>query len=234
MDIRVLVFNSGTFNRAELSKMSEQELWQLWEKDDDQAQVQMYYLDEFSCAFNDEEVSDQDWLYFVDYDNIKQDAGDGYSDTMQDKLSWLLQSHYNTFHADMIQRAMNDDSISAEDFIKGCVAIHTSERDTDDDEFTPAEFENVSESVVGRKVAFQYNGKRYEREVTEVCDIILGTWVGDLGFEQEGNDHSDSFLIHGDTTDKRVPLMQGLVVQYDSEDGSRHGYVREVEVLEAL
>ena len=72
MDIRVLVFNSGTFNRAELSKMSEQELWQLWEKDDDQAQVQMYYLDEFSCAFNDEEVSYQDWLYFVDYDNIKQ------------------------------------------------------------------------------------------------------------------------------------------------------------------
>ena len=72
MDIRVLVFNSGTFNRAELSKMSEQELWQLWEKDEDQAQVQMYYLDEFSCAFNDEEVSDQDWLYFVDYDNIKQ------------------------------------------------------------------------------------------------------------------------------------------------------------------
>ena len=73
MDIRVLVFNSGTFNRAELSKMSEQELWQLWEKDDDQAQVQMYYLDEFSCAFNDEEVSGQDWLYFVDYDNVKKE-----------------------------------------------------------------------------------------------------------------------------------------------------------------
>lgn len=73
MDIRVLVFNSGTFKRAELSKMSEQELWQLWEKDDDQAQVQMYYLDEFSCAFNDEEVSDQDWLYFVDYDNVKKE-----------------------------------------------------------------------------------------------------------------------------------------------------------------
>ena len=73
MDIRVLVFNSGTFHRAELSKMSEQELWQLWEKDDDQAQVQMYYLDEFSCAFNDEEVSDQDWLYFVDYDNVKKE-----------------------------------------------------------------------------------------------------------------------------------------------------------------
>lgn len=91
--------------------------------------------------------------------------------------------------------------------------------------------EQIQKSVVGRKVAFQYNGKRYEREVVEVCDIILGTWVGDLGFEQEDNDHSDSFLIHGNTTDKRVPLMQGLVVQYDSEDGSRHGYVREVEVL---
>ena len=88
-----------------------------------------------------------------------------------------------------------------------------------------------SSSVIGRKVAFQYNGKRYEREVTEVCDIIHGTWVGDLGFEQDNNSHSDSFLIHGNTTDKRVPLMQGLVVQYDSEDGNRHGYVREVEVL---
>ncbi len=70
-DIRVLVFNSGTFSRKELSKKSQAELWQLWEADDDQAQVQMYYPDEFSCAFNDEEVSDQDWLYFVDLDEIK-------------------------------------------------------------------------------------------------------------------------------------------------------------------
>lgn len=70
-DIRVLLFNSGTFRREELSKKSERELWQLWKADNDQAQVQMFYLDEFSCAFNDEEVSDQDWLYFVDLDNIK-------------------------------------------------------------------------------------------------------------------------------------------------------------------
>ena len=89
MDIRVLVFNSGTFNRAELSKMSEQELWQLWEKDDDQAQVQMYYLDEFSCAFNDEEVSDQDWLYFVDYDNIKQSDENPAKDTTAKRKVWL-------------------------------------------------------------------------------------------------------------------------------------------------
>ena len=62
---------------------------------------------------------------------------------MQEKLSWLLQSHYNLFHADMIQRALNDDTISFKDFILGCVAIHTSERDTDDCEFTPEEFKNI-------------------------------------------------------------------------------------------
>lgn len=62
---------------------------------------------------------------------------------MNDKLSWLLESHYNLFHADMIQRAMNDDSISLKDFIVGCVAIYTSERDTNDNEFTPIVFKNV-------------------------------------------------------------------------------------------
>ena len=62
---------------------------------------------------------------------------------MQEKLSWLLQSHYNLFHADLIQRAMTDTNVSIKDFILGCVAIHTSERDTDDDEFVPYEFENV-------------------------------------------------------------------------------------------
>ena len=62
---------------------------------------------------------------------------------MQEKLSWLLQSHYNLFHADLIQRAMTDTNVSIKDFILGCVAIHTSERDTDNDEFVPKEFENV-------------------------------------------------------------------------------------------
>ena len=91
----------------------------------------------FTEEYNDE-IYDLGWWCV-----LIRDEKNGYSDTMQDKLSWLLQSHYNTFHADMIQRGMNDDSISAEDFIKGCVAIHTSERDTNDDEFTPAEFQNV-------------------------------------------------------------------------------------------
>ena len=62
---------------------------------------------------------------------------------MSDKLSWLLESHYNLFHADMIKRALGDDTISLKDFIEGCVAIHMSEKDTEDDEFTPKEFKNV-------------------------------------------------------------------------------------------
>jgi hypothetical protein len=73
----------------------------------------------------------------------KEQENDGVSNEVVEKISWYLQTRHNMFHADMIQRAMFDDSISAEDFIKGCEAIHTSERDTDDDEFTPAEFENV-------------------------------------------------------------------------------------------
>lgn len=62
---------------------------------------------------------------------------------MEEKLSWLLESNYNLFHADMISRAIYDDNVSLKDFIVGCAAIHISERDTDDDEFTPKEFENV-------------------------------------------------------------------------------------------
>ena len=73
----------------------------------------------------------------------KEQENDGVSNEVVEKISRYLQTRHNMFHADMIQRAMFDDSISAEDFINGCVAIHASERDTDDDEFTPAEFENV-------------------------------------------------------------------------------------------
>ena len=73
MDIRALLFNSGTFNRADLNKKSEQELYNLWNASADKgdAQVIMYYLDEFSCAYNDEDVSPQDWLYFIDFDEVE-------------------------------------------------------------------------------------------------------------------------------------------------------------------
>lgn len=68
---------------------------------------------------------------------------EGYSNDSQGKLGWLLASHYNMFHADMISRALHDDSVTIQDFIHGCVSIVMAERDTDDDEFTPKEFENV-------------------------------------------------------------------------------------------
>lgn len=70
MEIVALVFNSGTFEREKLRKLDERELYKLWINDKN-AQVNMYFLDEFSEAFNNEEVSDQDWLFFVDLDNVK-------------------------------------------------------------------------------------------------------------------------------------------------------------------
>ena len=91
--------------------------------------------------------------------------------------------------------------------------------------------DNEGKCVVGRKVAFDYNGKHYEKEIVEICEVYWESWVGDLGYEEDGNDHSDSFLIHGNVDGEKNPLMQGLCIQYDSEDGSRHGYIQNVEVL---
>ena len=65
------------------------------------------------------------------------------SETTMEKLSWLLSSHYNMFHADMILRAAFDESISQTDFLRGCVDIHQSEKNDGSDEFTPVEFKNV-------------------------------------------------------------------------------------------
>lgn len=64
-------------------------------------------------------------------------------DKMEEKLKWLLETHYNLFHADMIFNAIFDDGVSCADFIRGCVDIHLSERDTDYDEFTPEVFKRV-------------------------------------------------------------------------------------------
>lgn len=60
-----------------------------------------------------------------------------------DKMKWLLESHYNLFHADMISRALYNASISLKDFILGCSGINVSERDGENDEFTPKEFANI-------------------------------------------------------------------------------------------
>lgn len=59
---------------------------------------------------------------------------------MDDKLSWLLENHYNLFHADLIKCAMYDNKISLLDFIDGCKAISKSEAETENDDFVPKEF----------------------------------------------------------------------------------------------
>ena len=92
----------------------------------------------------------------------------------------------------------------------------------------------MQDRVVGKQVAFTYNDKRIVRTISEIMDVIHETWCGDLGFENPDNSHSDSFIIHGNTDEKNLPLMQGLVVQYDSEDGSRHGYISDVEEIKDL
>jgi hypothetical protein len=61
---------------------------------------------------------------------------------MNEKIMWILESKYSLFHADLICRAMHDDSISLEDFINGCKKISESERD-DVDEFVPNEFKSL-------------------------------------------------------------------------------------------
>ena len=90
--------------------------------------------------------------------------------------------------------------------------------------------EEMKERVVGKKVSFNYNGKHMEKEVQEIVDVILGTWVGDLGFEDDNDSTSDSFLLHGNTDENNLPIMEGLVVQYDSADGIRHGYVNVISL----
>ena len=66
-----------------------------------------------------------------------------HEDIVVEKLSWFFEQYYNLFHADMICRAILDDSVSANDFINGVIAIGLVESDDDSDEFTPEEFINV-------------------------------------------------------------------------------------------
>lgn len=62
---------------------------------------------------------------------------------MNEKLNWLLNTHYSHFHAEMIQRAMCSDNVPCVDFIRGCVDIYISERDRKDNTFVPDVFKNV-------------------------------------------------------------------------------------------
>jgi len=127
MNIRALVFNSGTYQRSALSKMSEQDLWNLYQKDekDGMAQVQCYELDELSCAFNDEEVSDQDWLYFVDLDNINPE-----SDNQPEKV-WVFTAEqaWDGETADTIVKAFKSEKEATDYLLE---FLHNGE-DSDDE-----------------------------------------------------------------------------------------------------
>ena len=61
---------------------------------------------------------------------------------MNEKILWFLESHFNLFHADLINRAIYDESVSLEDFIRGCKLIMETECG-DDDEFVPVKFMGV-------------------------------------------------------------------------------------------
>lgn len=64
------------------------------------------------------------------------------TDLQVNKINDLLLQHFNIFHADLIIRAIQDESLDRYDFIRGYVDITQSEK-TDDDEFIPKGWEEV-------------------------------------------------------------------------------------------
>lgn len=62
---------------------------------------------------------------------------------VEERLEWLVNSHYNLFHSSLIIAALKSPAISDKDFILGCVQIHTAEEKDYGDEFVPKEFENL-------------------------------------------------------------------------------------------
>nr|DAJ59669.1 MAG TPA: hypothetical protein [Caudoviricetes sp.]DAN47675.1 MAG TPA: hypothetical protein [Caudoviricetes sp.] len=54
-----------------------------------------------------------------------------------EKVNSLLKLKYNIFHADLITRAMQDESISVEEFEGGCITIGAAEF-INEDEFVPS------------------------------------------------------------------------------------------------
>lgn len=59
-----------------------------------------------------------------------------------EKVNSLLKLKYNIFHADLITRAMQDESISVDKFGIGCNLIGIAEQ-RDNDEFVPRGWEEV-------------------------------------------------------------------------------------------
>lgn len=59
-----------------------------------------------------------------------------------EKVNCFLKRKYNIFHADLITRAMQDESISVRQFEIGCYLIAIAEQQ-DKDEFVPKGWEEV-------------------------------------------------------------------------------------------
>lgn len=59
-----------------------------------------------------------------------------------EKVNCILMRKYNIFHADLITRAIQDESISVDKFVIGCNLIGLAE-EQDKDEFVPKGWEEV-------------------------------------------------------------------------------------------
>lgn len=59
-----------------------------------------------------------------------------------EKVNYILKRKYNIFHADLITRAVQDESISVGQFEIGCGLIAITEQ-RDKDEFVPKGWEDI-------------------------------------------------------------------------------------------
>ena len=59
-----------------------------------------------------------------------------------EKVNYILKRKYNIFHADLITRAIQDESISVDKFEGGCITIDAAEF-INEDEFVPSGWEGV-------------------------------------------------------------------------------------------
>lgn len=77
------------------------------------------------------------------YDKFSE-SGNETSRSTGEKISLFLTDRYSMFHADLIQRAMFDDSIDKEAFMRGIYLIDESFRSMEDnDEYVPDGWEEV-------------------------------------------------------------------------------------------
>jgi hypothetical protein len=68
-DMRAVIFDCMNYKRRLLNKMTDLEKYCIWKEEDE---VICYTLDEFSANFNDDTISAQDWLYFIDFNDCQR------------------------------------------------------------------------------------------------------------------------------------------------------------------